>query len=197
MHAVCCGHPGVLLASGGGVPGVWHLVVAGAWQLRPAGARSAARRRPVLIHLAMRRFLCMNAACVKVTFAGQADGLTARYQRWSVPLAGLLSQIALELAGRAGTRLAGALGIAVHRGTLLRLVIDLPSPRSRRRRRCLASTTSRCAAGTSMPLSWPVPPPGGRSTFCPAARPGRWPTGSKPCTAPKLVACCLTSGFGE
>jgi transposase len=84
--------------------------------------------RPVLIHLAMRRFLCPNAACKRVTFAGQADGLTARYQRWSVPLAGLLSQVALELAGRAGTRLAAALGIAVHRGTLLRLVIDLPDP---------------------------------------------------------------------
>ena len=63
--------------------------------------------RPVLIHLAIRRFLCKNAACKKVTFAGQADGLTARYQRWSVPLAGLLSQIALQLAGRAGMRLAG------------------------------------------------------------------------------------------
>jgi hypothetical protein len=84
--------------------------------------------RPVLIHLAMRRFVCMNAACAKVTFAGQADGLTARYQRWSVPLAGLLAQIAFELAWRAGTRLTRALGIAVHRGTLLRLVIDLPEP---------------------------------------------------------------------
>jgi transposase len=83
--------------------------------------------RPVLIHLAMRRFVCMNVGCTKVTFAGQAEGLTARYQRWSVPLAGLLSQIALELAGRAGTR-PRALGIAVHRGTLLRLVIDLPEP---------------------------------------------------------------------
>src|SRR5262249_19628445 len=40
----------------------------------------------------------------------------------------LLSQIALELAGRAGRRLAKALGIAVDRGTLLRLVIDLPDP---------------------------------------------------------------------
>jgi hypothetical protein len=40
-----------------------------------------------------------------------------------VPLAGLLSRIALELAGRAGTRLAAALGITVHRGTLLRLII--------------------------------------------------------------------------
>ena len=84
--------------------------------------------RPVLIRLGMRRFLCQNAACKKVTFAGQADGLTARYQRWSVPLAGLLSQVALELAGRAGTRLAAALGVAVHRSTLLRLVIDLPEP---------------------------------------------------------------------
>ena len=86
--------------------------------------------RPVLIDLAMRRFLCTNAACTKVTFAGQADGLTARYQRWSVPLAGLLSQVALELAGRAGTRLAAAFGIAVHRGTLLRLLLDLPDPQA-------------------------------------------------------------------
>jgi transposase len=81
--------------------------------------------RPVLIHLATRRFLCPNPACPKVTFAGQADGLTARYQRWSVPLAGLLTHVALELAG---ARLARALGVAVHRGTLLRLVIDLPDP---------------------------------------------------------------------
>jgi transposase len=108
------------------VCGIWSSRVHGSYvrQVRdlPLGGR------PVLIYLAMRRFLCMNAACAKVTFTGQADGLTARYQRWSVPLAGLLSQLALELAGRAGTRLAGALGIAVHRGTLLRLVIDLPEP---------------------------------------------------------------------
>jgi len=106
----------------------------GTWSSRVHGSYARQVRdlplggRPVLIHLATRRFLCINAACTKVTFAGQADGLTARYQRWSVPLAGLLSQVALELAGRAGTRLARALGIAVHRGTLLRLVIDLPEP---------------------------------------------------------------------
>jgi transposase len=45
-----------------------------------------------------------------------------------VPLARLLSQIALELAGRAGARLAAALSITVHRTTLLRLVIALPYP---------------------------------------------------------------------
>ena len=84
--------------------------------------------RPVLIHLTVRRFLCQNPACTKVTFVSQADGLTARHQRRSVPQARLLSQVALELAGRAGARLAAALGIAVHRSTLLRLVIDLPDP---------------------------------------------------------------------
>jgi transposase len=45
-----------------------------------------------------------------------------------VPLARLLSQVALELAGRAGARLAAVMGIAVHRSTLLRLVTALPEP---------------------------------------------------------------------
>jgi hypothetical protein len=56
--------------------------------------------RPVLIRLAMRQFLRTNAGRENVTYAGQADGLTARYQRWSVPLAGLLSQIAPGAGGR-------------------------------------------------------------------------------------------------
>jgi hypothetical protein len=76
---------------------------------------SPAGSRPVLIRLGMRRFLCTNPACEAVTFAGQADGLTARYQRRSVPLARLLAQVALELAGRAGARLARALGITIRR----------------------------------------------------------------------------------
>jgi hypothetical protein len=84
--------------------------------------------RPVLIHLAMCRFLCTSPACTKVTFTGQAEGLTVRYQRCSVPMAGLLSQVALELAGRAGMRLTSALGVAVHRSTLLRLVTAMPDP---------------------------------------------------------------------
>ena len=126
--------------------GTWSSRVHGSYVRRvrdlPLGGR------PVLIHLAMRRFVCMNVACKKVTFAGQADGLTARYQRWSVPLAGLLSQIALELAGRAGTRLAGALGIAVHRGTLLRLVIDLPEP---------ATSAAPEMVGVDLSRSWDYP----------------------------------------
>src|SRR6266705_5346738 len=88
----------------------------------PAGGR------PVVIRLAVRRFLCRNRACQAVTFAEQVDGLTGRYLRRSLPLRGLLAQVGLALAGRAGARLASALGAAAHRTTLLRLVAALPEP---------------------------------------------------------------------
>ena len=40
----------------------------------------------------------------------------------------MLARFGLELAGRAGARLAGALGIPVHSSTVLRLVMTLPDP---------------------------------------------------------------------
>jgi transposase len=58
----------------------------------------------VVIRLAVRRFLCRNPACPSVTFAEQVDGLTGRYLRRSLPLRGLLAQVGLALAGRAGAR---------------------------------------------------------------------------------------------
>jgi len=88
----------------------------------PAGGR------PVVICLTVRRLLCGNPGCAAVTFAEQVEGLSGRYLRRSLPLLGLLAGIGLELAGRAGSRLAGALGIAVHPVTLLRLVAALPEP---------------------------------------------------------------------
>ena len=47
--------------------------------------------------------------------------MTVRYRRRSVPLLGMLAGFGLELAGRAGARLAGTLGIVVHSSTVLRL----------------------------------------------------------------------------
>ena len=82
----------------------------------------------MLIRLRVRRFFCGNPACAAGTFAEQADGLTGRYLRRSLPLLGLLAQIGLVLAGRAGARLAGVLGVPVHRTTLLRLVAALAEP---------------------------------------------------------------------
>ena len=82
----------------------------------------------MLIRLRVRRFFCSNPVCAAGTFAEQVDGLTGRYLRRSLPLLGLLAQIGLVLAGRAGARLAGVLGAPVHRTTLLRLVAALREP---------------------------------------------------------------------
>jgi transposase len=89
-------------------------------------ADGAAGGRPVLIILRVLRFLCLDPSCPKVTFAVQEDGLTSRYCRRSVPLTGMLTGFGLELAGRAGSRLAARLGIAAHPSTILRLVAGLP-----------------------------------------------------------------------
>ena len=89
-------------------------------------ADGAAGGRPVLIILRVLRFLCLDPSCPKATFAMQADGLTSRYCRRSVPLTGVLTGFGLELAGRAGARLAARLGIAVHSSTILRLIAALP-----------------------------------------------------------------------
>ena len=91
-------------------------------------ADGAAGGRPVLIALQVRRFRCRNPACPAVTFAEQAAGLSERYRRRSVPLLAMLAGFGLELAGRAASRLAGTLGIAVHPATVLRLVAAAPEP---------------------------------------------------------------------
>ena len=65
----------------------------------------------MLIALSVRRFRCPQPSCPKATFAEQAEGVTVRYRRRSVPLLGMLAGFGLELAGRAGARLAGTLGI--------------------------------------------------------------------------------------
>ena len=91
-------------------------------------ADGAASGRPVLIALQVRRFRCLQECCPAVTFAEQADGVSARYRRRSVPLLALLAGFGLEAAGRPAARLAGALGIAVHPATVLRLVAAAPEP---------------------------------------------------------------------
>lgn len=84
--------------------------------------------QPVVIRLAVRRFFCGNPDCAAVTFAEQIDGLTSRHARRTPPLAGMLTGIALALAGRAGSRLAALLDLTAGRSSLLRLVMALPDP---------------------------------------------------------------------
>jgi transposase len=84
--------------------------------------------RPVQVLLSVRRFRCRNAGCPAATFAEQVPGLTAFYQRRTPGLRAWLEAAALALAGRAGARLAAALGVTVSRHVPLRLVRAMPDP---------------------------------------------------------------------
>jgi transposase len=88
----------------------------------------AAGGRTVMIDLQVRRFFCGNPACGRRTFAEQVPAVALRYQRRTPLLRSLLEAVALALAGRAGARLAGALGVVVSRVTLIRLIRVLPDP---------------------------------------------------------------------
>ena len=88
----------------------------------------AAGGRPVMIDLEVRRFFCGNPECELRTFAEQVPAVALRYQRRTPLLGSLLEAVALALADRAGARLAGALGVAVSRVALIRLIRVLPDP---------------------------------------------------------------------
>ena len=82
----------------------------------------------MVLWLTVRRFFCDHIDCRAVTFVEQVPGLTDRRARRSVGLQGALAAVGLALAGRAGSRLATRLGMAVSRSTLLRLIRGLPDP---------------------------------------------------------------------
>jgi transposase len=91
-------------------------------------ADAAIGGRRVVIRLTIRRFFCSCTGCKRKTFAEQVPGLTARYARKTPPLAGVLRDIAVALAGRAASRLACCLGMPASRQVLLRLVMATPDP---------------------------------------------------------------------
>jgi len=91
-------------------------------------ADTALGSRRVVLRLRVRRWVCGNLNCPARTFAEQIAGLTSPYARRSPLARGMLEAIGLALAGRAGARLAGALGLPASRSTLLRLVRALPDP---------------------------------------------------------------------
>ncbi|WET81636.1 ISL3 family transposase [Amycolatopsis sp. QT-25] len=104
--------------------GVASTVIHGCYLRRLSDAPTAGVR--VVIELTVRRFRCVNDECAAVTFAEQVAGLTRPHSRYTPLLRDMLSHIGLAMAGRAGARLATALGITVGRDTLLRVVRALP-----------------------------------------------------------------------
>jgi transposase len=88
----------------------------------PAGGRR------VVVKLRARRMRCPVLGCAVQTFREQVPDVVRRYQRRTVRLAGQVEAAVRALAGRAGSRLLAALGIAVSRHTALRVLLAVPLP---------------------------------------------------------------------
>ncbi|MFD5922718.1 ISL3 family transposase [Kitasatospora sp. NPDC127035] len=98
--------------------------VHGSYLRFPADLPSAGRR--VVLALRVRRFSCLERSCQRRTFVEQIEGLTRRHGQSTERLRSSLAAIGLALAGRAGERMTGLLGLRGSRSTLLRRVMELP-----------------------------------------------------------------------
>ncbi|MBN9743468.1 ISL3 family transposase [Amycolatopsis sp. A1MSW2902] len=116
-------HPGPVACPGCGAP-VERVHSYFARQLAdvPVGGRR------VLIRLRARRMRCPSLDCPQQTFREQPAGVVERYQRRTVRLAKQVGGVVRELAGRAGARVLGGLGVALSRQTALRALMRLPLP---------------------------------------------------------------------
>jgi hypothetical protein len=119
----------------------------------------------VTLRLRVLRFFCDNTGCAARTFVEQVAGLTVMWARRTSVAASVLCAIGLALAGRAGARLAGRLGLPASRATLLRLVRKLPDRAPAVLTR-IGVTTSRHGAATPTALSSSTSTPTSRSTSC-------------------------------
>lgn len=102
----------------------WTKRVHSSYLRFPADLPAAGRRAQLALRV--RRFFCTALTCDRRTFVEQVPGLTRRHGRVTERLRRAMSEIGLALAGRAGARLAGVMGIASSRTTLLRRVMELP-----------------------------------------------------------------------
>jgi transposase len=84
--------------------------------------------RRVLVKVRIRRMRCPVTGCTVQTFREQVPGVLDRYQRRTARLTAQVSAVARELAGPASARLLPALGIAVSRHGMLRVLLNIPLP---------------------------------------------------------------------
>lgn len=83
--------------------------------------------RKVVLHLDVRRFFCVNSSCKYTTFAEPISDLTVRYARRTNQLRQALREIAFELGGEGGSRMATNLHYGdISPDTLLRIIRHTP-----------------------------------------------------------------------
>ncbi|MGC5322334.1 ISL3 family transposase [Micromonospora arida] len=82
--------------------------------------------RGVIIDLRVRRLLCPTESCPQRTFREQVPALTYRWARRTRELTGLVGDLAVVAAGRAGSAVLSRLGVRISRSTVLRVLMAMP-----------------------------------------------------------------------
>jgi len=86
---------------------------------------------PVQLHLHVRRFMCGNATCPRVTFSQPLPEVVVPFARRTTRLADDQRQLGLDVGGQVGARIAPRHGMPISPDTLLRLVRRAPLPERR------------------------------------------------------------------
>ena len=89
-----------------------------------------AGRTPVVLEVRLRRLVCRNYDCPRQTFHEQIPGLVERYARRTPPLAGLVAEFGIALAGRGASSLLAATGVVLSGTAVLAALMELPDPQA-------------------------------------------------------------------
>ena len=130
-----------------------------------------------MIHVFARRFRCLNAACVRKTFAERLDDALVSARR-TKRLGELQCHLGLALGGEAGTRLAERVAVPISADTLLRMAAStFPVRALRRHRGYLPSMTGPGVAAIATEPFWSIWSAIRLWTCCPTGKQKRWPRG--------------------
>src|SRR5436309_13978515 len=87
--------------------------------------------RNVILALTLRKFVCTTPSCPRKIFTERLPGLVESYARMTSRLIALVQALGVAAGGQMGTRLADRVAIATTAPTLLRHLMQLPSPVAR------------------------------------------------------------------
>jgi transposase len=84
--------------------------------------------RQVQLVLCVRRFYCRNPVCQRKVFTERLPTFVESWARMTIRLCQELQAIGLATCGKSGARLAARLGMPTSRQTILRRIMEVPSP---------------------------------------------------------------------
>ena len=84
--------------------------------------------RQIRLSLSVRKFFCRNPLCMRKVFTERLPTFVEPWARMTIRLCQSLQSIGLATCGKGGSRLAARLAIQSTRQTILRRIMDLPSP---------------------------------------------------------------------